>query len=71
MDSFLKEAGKQSEDLIDSGKKTYDNLSDNETFRLQVLGTAEKLSESINKLEKLYTNFNTITAEEGESNVNL
>ncbi len=63
--SFLREAGKQSEELMDSGKKKLDNHSDNETFRLQVVSTAEKLSESINKLDELYLKFTSVVTEEG------
>ena len=69
--SFLKEAGKQSEELMDSGKKMLDDHSDNETFRLQVVSTAEKLSESINKLAELYSKFTRVVTEKGEDVFNF
>jgi DNA-binding response OmpR family regulator len=64
--SFLKEAGKQSEELVVSGKKMLDSQSDNGTFGLQVVSTAEKLSESINKLDELYLKFTSVVTEDGD-----
>jgi DNA-binding response OmpR family regulator len=67
---FLKEAGQQSEELIDSGKKLLGNSSENEEHSLQVIGVAEKLSKSIDKLKELYSNFTRVAAEEGAGELN-
>ena len=63
--SFLKEAEKQSEELVDSGKKLMDDQPDNEAIGLQVESTAEKLLEGINKLNELYLKFTSVVTEEG------
>jgi DNA-binding response OmpR family regulator len=67
---FLKEAGKHSEELLDSGKKLLENSSDDETYSLQVISVAEKLSKSINKLDELYSSFTSVAAEESAGELN-
>jgi DNA-binding response OmpR family regulator len=68
--NFLKEAERQSGELMDSGKKLLEINSDNEEYSLQVMSTAEKLSKSINRLGELYSDFTSVEAEEGAGELN-